>query len=322
MTWTASKASVNVRFTPFRAARAAGRCRWDPAPPGSGSGRSPSRPWAFPRRRPRRCSTSPPARRSMGRPGPSLPSCCAWPARTRRPTKRRRARRASAPLGPPPRITGRPPISMRRKRRCAPAWPRSPIRPSSSRRCANSFAAHETDVTAMRLLGRLEWRRGDLEIARALFERALDLAPDYEGARADLARLLVALREDGRALGETTPPARRGAGERRLPQPARRCAARRRRSRAGALPIIERLIAEEPDDVAFRVRPRPGAAFRRPPRGERAGVPRLPRASAGHGHRPIGAWPNCAAAFSTKRTSPPCAAAWPTRRPATRTAAC
>ncbi|MEO7026248.1 MAG: sulfotransferase [Caulobacteraceae bacterium] len=61
----------------------------------------------------------------------------------------------------------------------------------------------EADVAAMRLLGRLEWRRGDLTTARALFERALDLAPDYEGGRADLANLLQTLREDGRALSET-----------------------------------------------------------------------------------------------------------------------
>ena len=60
----------------------------------------------------------------------------------------------------------------------------------------------ETDVTAMRLLARLEWNRNHLWTARALLERALVLAHQYEGARADLARLLQALRDDGPAMAE------------------------------------------------------------------------------------------------------------------------
>jgi tetratricopeptide (TPR) repeat protein len=68
----------------------------------------------------------------------------------------------------------------------------------------DQLRGHEADVTAMRLLARLEWRGGDLATARALFERALDLAPIYEGARADLVQLLRIQSEDARALAHTT----------------------------------------------------------------------------------------------------------------------
>jgi tetratricopeptide (TPR) repeat protein len=61
----------------------------------------------------------------------------------------------------------------------------------------------ETDVTAMRLLGRLEWTSGALMTARTLFERALTLAPQYQGAREDLARLLPILGDNARGAVET-----------------------------------------------------------------------------------------------------------------------
>ncbi|HEY3637535.1 MAG TPA: sulfotransferase [Rhizomicrobium sp.] len=67
----------------------------------------------------------------------------------------------------------------------------------------NRLRNHETDTAAMRLLARVEWKSGELTTARAILERALTLAPDYEGARADLAQLFRALGEDRRAASET-----------------------------------------------------------------------------------------------------------------------
>ncbi len=63
--------------------------------------------------------------------------------------------------------------------------------------------SHEIDAPAMRLLGRLERQDGDLITARALFERALVLAPDYDNARADLADLLLTVDENKRAVAES-----------------------------------------------------------------------------------------------------------------------
>ena len=62
---------------------------------------------------------------------------------------------------------------------------------------------HETDVAAMRLLARAERGRGNLFTARHLFERALDLAPHYYGAREDLALVLGVLGEHAHALEQT-----------------------------------------------------------------------------------------------------------------------
>ncbi len=63
--------------------------------------------------------------------------------------------------------------------------------------------ANETDAAALRLLARLEWKDGELMAARALLERAVKLAPAYQGARADLAQLYRSLSEDARAAMET-----------------------------------------------------------------------------------------------------------------------
>jgi predicted Zn-dependent protease len=109
----------------------------------------------------------------------------------------------------------------------------------------------ETDVTAMRLLGRLEWREGALETARALFERALDLAPRYEGARADLARLLRVQGEDARAAMESkrlVEGAPSNVDYRTLYADALRSLG----DLQAALPIIEQLITEDPGNARFR----------------------------------------------------------------------
>jgi tetratricopeptide (TPR) repeat protein len=111
--------------------------------------------------------------------------------------------------------------------------------------------SHETDVTALRLLGIGNWRDGDLMRARALFKRALVLAPIYEGARADLARLLRTLGEDTAAVVEA----------RRLVADAPENATYRALYADilcglgdfdSAIPLIEQLIRDEPARAHFR----------------------------------------------------------------------
>jgi tetratricopeptide (TPR) repeat protein len=63
--------------------------------------------------------------------------------------------------------------------------------------------AHEIDAPAMRVLGRLERQNGNPMNARALFERALVLAPDYNNARADFVDLLLSIDENKRAVAES-----------------------------------------------------------------------------------------------------------------------
>ncbi|HEY3639423.1 MAG TPA: sulfotransferase [Rhizomicrobium sp.] len=75
--------------------------------------------------------------------------------------------------------------------------------PERQRELRNYLCAHETDAPAMRILGRLERESGDLITARALFERALVLAPDYHNCRADFALLLLVMGENKRALAES-----------------------------------------------------------------------------------------------------------------------
>jgi tetratricopeptide (TPR) repeat protein len=110
--------------------------------------------------------------------------------------------------------------------------------------------ADELDVTAMRLLGLLKVRDGELATARALFERALDLAPAYRGARADLAQVLRALGENARAAAETAhlvaeSPA--NTDYRALHVDSLRAMG----DLAAAIPFIEQLIAEQPTQARF-----------------------------------------------------------------------
>jgi tetratricopeptide (TPR) repeat protein len=62
---------------------------------------------------------------------------------------------------------------------------------------------HQTDVAAMRLLACLERSRDNMFVALGLFERALDLAPDYHGAREDLVSVLRVLSKDAKAVAQT-----------------------------------------------------------------------------------------------------------------------
>ncbi len=123
--------------------------------------------------------------------------------------------------------------------------------PEQLKSLRDQLRGHEIDVTAMRLLGRLEWGGGELMTARALFERALDLAPVYEGARADLARMLQILKEDARAVAETArlvAQAPANVTYRALHADALRAIG----DLAAAIPIMEQLIREEPTRARFR----------------------------------------------------------------------
>ncbi|HTT82919.1 MAG TPA: sulfotransferase [Rhizomicrobium sp.] len=108
-----------------------------------------------------------------------------------------------------------------------------------------------TDAAALRLLGIGAWRDGDLMRARALFERALVLAPCYEGARADLTKLLQTLGEDAAAVVE----ARRLLVEAPQNLTYRALYADilcRLNDFDSAIPLIEQLIREEPTRTRFR----------------------------------------------------------------------
>ena len=63
---------------------------------------------------------------------------------------------------------------------------------------------HPADAAALRLLAHLERHDGDKITACTLLERALELAPRYDAARADLADFLMERRCYGRALAETS----------------------------------------------------------------------------------------------------------------------
>lgn len=103
----------------------------------------------------------------------------------------------------------------------------------------------ETDVAALRLLGIVEWHDGDPLTARTLFERALILVPDYEGARAHLAGLLQSLGEDMHAVVETrrlVAAAPQNAEYRALHADVLRGLG----DLESAIPLIEQLIGEHP----------------------------------------------------------------------------
>ncbi|HTT85036.1 MAG TPA: sulfotransferase [Rhizomicrobium sp.] len=109
----------------------------------------------------------------------------------------------------------------------------------------NQLRRHETDVAALRLLGILEWKDGEPLTARALFQRALVLAPAYEAARAQLALLLHKLGEDMNAVVES----RRLVAEAPANTKYRALHADILRGLGdleNAIPLIEQLISEQP----------------------------------------------------------------------------
>jgi tetratricopeptide (TPR) repeat protein len=115
----------------------------------------------------------------------------------------------------------------------------------------DQLRARETDVVAMRLLGRLEWRDRDLPTARALLERALDLAPIYAGARADLVQVLRTQSEDGRAVVHTAylvAQAPSSVTYRALHADALRAVG----DLHAAIPMAAQLVGEDPGNAQFR----------------------------------------------------------------------
>ena len=110
---------------------------------------------------------------------------------------------------------------------------------------------HETDVAALRMLARAERDRGDLLTACDLFERALDLAFDYQGAREDLVLTLSVLGEHGRALAES----RRlvlHAPENVTYRAVHADALRSVGDFEAAIPILDGLIQEKPSRARLR----------------------------------------------------------------------
>jgi tetratricopeptide (TPR) repeat protein len=108
-----------------------------------------------------------------------------------------------------------------------------------------------TDAAAMRLLAHLERRDGDKVTACTLLERALELAPDYDAARADLANFLMERRRYGRALAlsalllESAP---RDTRYRAIRVNALRAVGRA----PDAISLLEGLIEDNPQDPRFR----------------------------------------------------------------------
>jgi tetratricopeptide (TPR) repeat protein len=128
----------------------------------------------------------------------------------------------------------------------------SRIPPAERRQALHDHLRNEeADVAALCLLGILEWHDGDLLTARALFERALLLAPDYEGARAHLGRLLQGLGEDMHAVVETrrlVAAAPQNTEYRALHADVLRGLG----DLESAIPLIEQLIGERPERPELR----------------------------------------------------------------------
>ena len=61
---------------------------------------------------------------------------------------------------------------------------------------------HGEHVEAMRVLAKIGMKLGILDDAETLLERLLELAPDYQAARFDYARVLLDRHRDAKALGE------------------------------------------------------------------------------------------------------------------------
>ncbi len=101
-------------------------------------------------------------------------------------------------------------------------------------------------VVAMRLLAQLEWNDGDWRTSIQLLERAVALAPGYNGARADLARLFMEQKSYWRALaqiGQLVSDAPDDARYQAMHVDALRSAGRT----GEALATVERLTALYPD---------------------------------------------------------------------------
>jgi len=110
---------------------------------------------------------------------------------------------------------------------------------------------HETDVAAMRVLACLERGRGNMFVALSLFERALELAPGYDGAREDFVPVLRVLSRDARAVAETANLLAR-APDNIDYRVMHADALRNIGDMAGAISILERLVEENPTFARLR----------------------------------------------------------------------
>ncbi|MFY9349175.1 MAG: sulfotransferase [Sphingobium sp.] len=108
------------------------------------------------------------------------------------------------------------------------------------------LAQNPDDPPAVRLLGEVEWRRGDMSAALALVERAVALAPGFDLARDFLARLLLQSNRLPEALAQAETLARsplRHPGYELL----RASILVRLGDQAGACAIYEALLKHKPD---------------------------------------------------------------------------
>lgn len=108
-----------------------------------------------------------------------------------------------------------------------------------------------TDAAAMHLLGRLESSRNNLIVARTLFERALSLAPDYEGVLVDFSQLLRKIGEHARAVAVTS-RLTSGTSSNAVYRALHADGLRAIGDLEGALPIIEKIVREQPKHARFR----------------------------------------------------------------------
>jgi tetratricopeptide (TPR) repeat protein len=111
-------------------------------------------------------------------------------------------------LGPdavawPPAVVERSPTKCAKAERKLEQMLRDVPEAEEGRVLRDHLFIHPTDVVAMRLLSRVEWRQEDGVTAHSLLERALDLAPDYMSARVDFARLLLERKFIARAVVAT-----------------------------------------------------------------------------------------------------------------------
>ena len=118
-------------------------------------------------------------------------------------------------------------------------------------RLREQLLGNPTDAASMRLLAHLERRDGDRITACTLLERALELAPDYDEARADLANFLMERRHYGRALSETARLLARAPDHPRY-RAMRVNALRTVGDLANAIGLLEGLMAEHPADARYR----------------------------------------------------------------------
>jgi len=118
-------------------------------------------------------------------------------------------------------------------------------------RLREQLIRNPTNAAALRLLAHLERRDGDDITCCTLLERALDLAPGYHEARADLAIFLMERRCYGSALAETALLIEEAPSNKRY-RAIRANALRSVGDIPAAIELLEGLIAQDPREPQFR----------------------------------------------------------------------